>query len=85
VATLPPPTTPPLTTPPTTVPVTTPPTTAAPATRPILQVGVNTGAVGVNVGLGPNSCTGVNLLGIKVGCTNGPPGLNLGGSLLGHG
>jgi hypothetical protein len=37
----------------------------------------------VNVGLGPNSCTGVNLLGVKLGCTTAPPGLTLAGSLLG--
>jgi len=82
VATLPPlttvPTTPPTTNPP---PVATPPPAAQ--TTPLVQVSLNTGVVGVGVGLGPNACTGVNLLGIKIGCTTAPPGLFLGGTLLG--
>jgi hypothetical protein len=77
----------PITAPPTRTPtpVVTPPvvTPPAPATTPALQVGLNVGVVAVNVGLGPNSCTGVNLLGIKVGCTTSAPGLSLGGTLLG--
>jgi DNA-directed RNA polymerase specialized sigma24 family protein len=81
--TLPPVTLPPVTLPPvTTPPVTTPPTPQAVAT-PVLQVGLNTGVLGVNVGVGPGACTGVQLLSIKVGCTGGPPGLSLGGTLLG--
>ena len=66
-----------------TPPVVTPPVVTPPATTPALQVGLNLGVVAVNVGLGPNSCTGVNLLGIKVGCTTSGPGLSLGGTLLG--
>jgi hypothetical protein len=83
--TLPPITAPPTRTPTPVVappPVVTPPVPAA-ASTPIVQVGLNLGVVAVNVGLGPNSCTGVNLLGIKVGCTTGGPGLSLGGALLG--
>lgn len=59
-----------------------PPSSVAPK-PPVLQVSLNAGVATVNVGLGPNSCTGVNLLGIKLGCTNAPAGLTLGGSLLG--
>lgn len=84
------PTLPPLTTPPTTTPITNPPVTPpvltptpAAQTTPLVQVSLNAGVLAVNVGLGPNACTGVNLLGIKIGCTTSPPGLSLGGTLLG--
>ncbi len=83
--TLPPVTLPPVTLPPVTLPpVTTPPvTTPTAAATPVLQVALNTGVLGVNVGVGPGACTGVQLLTIKLGCTGGPPGLSLGGTLLG--
>ncbi len=80
--TIPPPVTtvPPVTT---TVPPVTTPVTTPPANTPVVQVSVNAGIVAVNVGVGPGSCTGINLLGIKIGCTDSPPGVTLGGSLLG--
>jgi DNA-directed RNA polymerase specialized sigma24 family protein len=83
--TLPPVTLPPVTLPPVTPPpVATPPGTPQPAAAtPVLQVALNTGVLGVNVGVGTGGCTGVQLLNIKLGCTGGPPGLSLGGTLLG--
>jgi hypothetical protein len=84
VVTLPPVTLPPL------PPITLPPAPAPPpaptpaaAATPLVQVGLNTGVLGLNVGLGPGACTGAQLLTIKLGCTAGPPGLTLGGTLLG--
>jgi DNA-directed RNA polymerase specialized sigma24 family protein len=65
-------------------PVTTPPApTPVAAVTPVLQVGLNTGVLAANVGVGPGACTGVQLLSLKVGCTGGPAGLSLGGTLLG--
>jgi DNA-directed RNA polymerase specialized sigma24 family protein len=86
VVTDPPVTLPPVTLPPVTLPpVKTPPPVPTPqaAATPVLQVGLNAGIVGVNVGIGPGACTGVQLLNIKLGCTSGAPGLSLGGTLLG--
>jgi DNA-directed RNA polymerase specialized sigma24 family protein len=80
--TLPPVTLPPITVPPvTTTTTTTPPMAAA---TPLVQVSANASPLlVVNVGLGDGGCTGVGLLGLKLGCTTAPPGITLGGSLLG--
>jgi hypothetical protein len=82
--TLPPVTLPPITLPPVTLPpVTTPTTIPRAAPTPLVQVTLNTGPVGVNLGVGAAACTGVQVLTIKLGCTGGAPGLTLGGTLLG--
>ncbi len=66
-------------------PVTAPAVTLAPvaAAKPVVQVTLNAGPVGVNLGVGAGGCTGVQLLTLKVGCTGGAPGLHLGGGLVG--